>query len=167
MATITGLAWRRHISIACFWTSGTSSKGSSTPRSPRATMMASNALTISRRFATACGFSILAITGSRTPSSSMISWTRRMSLASRTKDSAIMSAGSRSAQRRSDSSLSERAGTLTATPGRLIPLLFDTTPPMVTSQTTSVSVTSSAISETLPSSISNRSPGFTSPGSPG
>ena len=53
VATMTGLAFRRDISIASFWTSGTSSKGSSTPRSPRATITASKALMISRRFSTA------------------------------------------------------------------------------------------------------------------
>ena len=52
-----------------------------------------------------------------------------MSSASRTKDSAIMSAPRRSPQRRSASSFSDRAGTLTATPGRLMPLLLETTPP--------------------------------------
>ena len=46
---MTGLAWRRAISMARFWTSGTSSSGSSTPRSPRATMMPSKAAMISAR----------------------------------------------------------------------------------------------------------------------
>ena len=38
VATITGLAQRRAAVTIRFWTSGTSSSGSSTPRSPRATM---------------------------------------------------------------------------------------------------------------------------------
>jgi hypothetical protein len=50
-----------------FCTSGTSSSGSSTPRSPRATMMASNASDDVVEAATACGFSILAMTGTRRP----------------------------------------------------------------------------------------------------
>ena len=89
-----------------------------------------------------------------------------MSAASRTNDSAIMSAGRCSAQRRSSASFSDIAGTLTATPGRLMPLWFDTGPPTVTRQTTSVRVTSSATSAIRPSSISSWSPGFTSPGRP-
>ena len=49
VATMTGFARRRAISTARFCTIGTSSSGSSTPRSPRATMMASNASMISSR----------------------------------------------------------------------------------------------------------------------
>ncbi|CAB5161773.1 unannotated protein [freshwater metagenome] len=72
VATITGLAISRASSTQSFCTRGTSSIGSSTPKSPRATMMPSKASTISAMFATACGFSILAITGRRMPSSSII-----------------------------------------------------------------------------------------------
>jgi hypothetical protein len=61
-------------------------------RSPRATMMPSNASMISSRLSTACGFSILAMTGTLRPSSAMISCTRVMSAASRTNDSAMRSA---------------------------------------------------------------------------
>ncbi len=67
VATMTGLAFSRHSCTARFCTSGTWSSGSSTPRSPRATMMPSNASTIASRRSTASGFSILAITGRRTP----------------------------------------------------------------------------------------------------
>ena len=63
VATMTGLAMRRQSSTARFCTIGTASSGSSTPRSPRATMMPSNASMISSRLSTACGFSILAMTG--------------------------------------------------------------------------------------------------------
>ena len=73
VATITGLAQRRAAVTIFFWTSGTSSSGSSTPRSPRATMNASKASMISSRLSTACGFSSLAITGDAAPSSS-ITW---------------------------------------------------------------------------------------------
>jgi len=72
VATITGLADRRASSMARFCTIGTISSGSSTPRSPRATMMPSNASMISTKLSTACGFSILAITGTARPSSVMI-----------------------------------------------------------------------------------------------
>ncbi len=166
VATITGLAQRRAAVMIFFWTSGTSSSGSSTPRSPRATMKASNASMMASRFSIACGFSSLAITGSRFPSSSMIWCTSSMSEALRTKDSAIISTPLRSAQRRSEVSLSLIAGTLTATPGRLMPLLLLTSPPTTTLVTTSVSVTSTASSCSRPSSIRMVSPRLTSPGSP-
>ena len=123
---MTGLAWRRASSMARFCTSGTASRGISTPRSPRATMMPSKVETMSKRFSTAWGFSILAMTGMRTPTSSMISWTSLMSSASRTKDRAMRSAPILRAQRRSSRSFSLRAGTETATPGRLMPLLLET-----------------------------------------
>ena len=77
-----------------------------------------------------------------------------------------MSTPVRSAQRRSRSSFSDRAGTFTATPGRLIPLLSETMPGTSTSASTSVSVTSTARRRTLPSSTRSTSPGATSPGSP-
>ncbi len=70
----------------------------------------------------AWGFSIFAISGSRTPASSMIRRAGTASSGPWTKDSAIMSACRPSAQRRSASSLAVRAGTLTLTPGRLRPL---------------------------------------------
>ncbi len=63
VATMTGLAMRRQSSTARFCTMGTASRGSSTPRSPRATMMPSKASMICSRLSTACGFSILAMTG--------------------------------------------------------------------------------------------------------
>ncbi len=166
VATITGLAQRRAAETIFFWTSGTSSSGSSTPRSPRATMKASNASMISSRFSTACGFSSLAITGTRRPTSSMIWCTISMSAALRTKDSATMSTPFRSAHRRSSVSFSLIAGTLTATPGRLMPLLLLTGPPTTTSVITSVSVTSVACNVSRPSSIKIRSPALTSPGRP-
>src|SRR5690606_15303857 len=166
VATMTGLALRRASSTARFWTTGTSSRGSSTPRSPRATMMPSNASTISTRFSTACGFSILAMTGTRRPSSSMIAWTSSMSAALRTKDSAMRSAPRRTAQRRSSLSLSDSAGTLTATPGRLRPLLFETGPGTSTRVTTRGPSTSRIRTATRPSSMRMRSPGLQSPGRP-
>ncbi len=116
---MTGLAARRASSTACFCTIGTCSSGSSTPRSPRATMIPSKARTISSRLSTACGFSIFAMTGRRMPSSSMIRWTSSMSAALRTKESAIMSARRCRAQRRSASSFSESAGTLIVDTGQV------------------------------------------------
>ena len=50
VATMTGLALRRALSMISFWWIGTSSSGHSTPRSPRATMIPSKASTISSMF---------------------------------------------------------------------------------------------------------------------
>ena len=166
VATITGLAARRARVMASVCTSGTSSSGSSTPRSPRATMMPSNASTISARLSTACGFSTFASTGRCTPSASMMARTSLTSSAERTKDRATRSACRRSAQRRSSLSFSDMAGTLTATPGRLIPLWLDTRPPSTTLVTTRGPSTAVHSRATLPSSMSSRSPGRTSPGRP-
>ncbi len=140
VATITGLAARRARWTARFCTIGTCSSGSSTPRSPRATMIPSKAWMISSRLSTACGFSILAITGTRRPTSSMILCTSATSTALRTKDSATRSTPIRRAKRRSSSSFSDRAGTLTAIPGRLRPLWLEIAPPTSTRVITSVSV---------------------------
>ena len=64
-------------------------------------MKASNASITSSRFSIAWGFSILAMTGTETPSSAITSRTVSMSAAERTNDSAIMSTPRCSAQRRS------------------------------------------------------------------
>src|SRR6476469_5024650 len=65
VATTTGLPTRRAVRVICFWMPGTFSNGISTPRSPRATINASERSTISSSRSTACGFSILAITAAR------------------------------------------------------------------------------------------------------
>ncbi len=67
--------------------------------------------------ATACGFSTLAITGTRRPTSSITRCTSRTSEALRTNERAIMSAPIRSANFRSSMSFSLSAGTFTAAPG--------------------------------------------------
>ena len=131
---MTGLAFSRQSCTARFCTSGTWSSGSSTPRSPRATMTPSKATTIASRWSTASGFSTLARTGRAAPSSSMIWCTSLMSSGERTNDSAIRSTPRPSAKRRSSSSLSDIAGTLTATLGSETPLLLETGPPSTTRQ---------------------------------
>ena len=65
VATTTGLPARRAARVICFWMPGTFSSGISTPRSPRATIIASVRSMISSSRCTACGFSILAITAAR------------------------------------------------------------------------------------------------------
>ncbi len=69
-------------------------------------------------------------------------------------------------QRRFSSSFSVMAGRETGTPGRLMPLWSETAPGTMHSQLTSVSVTDSTFSETLPSSMRMTSPGLQSPGRP-
>ena len=66
------------------------------------------------------------------------------------------------AKRRSSSSLSDSAGTLTATPGRDSPLSLETSPPSTTRQNTSVPLTDTTVSAILPSSTRSRSPRRTS-----
>ena len=128
--------------------------------------MPSNASTISTKFSTACGFSIFAITGTRIPSSSIILWTSLISSALLTNESAMKSAPARKPQRRSSISFSESAGTETATPGKLIPLLLLTAPGSITLVTTSLPLTSTTSTVTFPSSIRMRSPALQSPGKP-
>ena len=59
VATITGLPAARAMRVICFCSPGTFSTGISTPRSPRATMMPSDAAMMSSRSVMADGFSIL------------------------------------------------------------------------------------------------------------
>ena len=110
VATMTGLAFSLAIWMARFCTSGTSSSGSSTPRSPRATMIASKASTIASRLSMASGFSSLAMTGTRRPTRSITSCTSSMSAGERTNDSATRSTPSRSANSRSSMSFSDSGG---------------------------------------------------------
>jgi hypothetical protein len=164
VATITGLAFSRQSCTACFCTSGTWSSGSSTPRSPRATITPSNASTIASSWRTASGFSTLARTGRRMPTSSMIARTSLTSSGARTNDSATRSTPRSRAKRRSSASFSDSAGTLTATLGTETPLLSETGPPSTTRTWMSGPSTDWTSTATLPSSIRSRSPGFTSAG---
>ncbi|SLH97934.1 Uncharacterised protein [Mycobacteroides abscessus subsp. abscessus] len=159
---MTGLAFSRAIWIARFCTSGTCSSGSSTPRSPRATMIASKASTMASRLSMASGFSSLPITGTRRPTLSITSCTSSTSAGERTNDSAMKSTPRSSANSRSSMSLSDSAGTETSMPGSDTPLLLDTGPPSVTRHTTSLPSTRVTVSPTLPSSTSSRSPGLAS-----
>ena len=137
VATITGLACRRHRPMACFCTSGTRSRAVSTPRSPRATMMPSNASITASSRSRASGRSSLAMTGTRMPSASITDRTAAASAGDRTKERATRSTPSRRAKRRSSMSLSVRGGALTATPGRFMPLWSRIVPPRVTTHSTS------------------------------
>ena len=79
VAVITGIRARWQAAITCFWIAGTRATSISTPRSPRATITASDCATIASRFSTACGFSILATIRARLPRRSSSSRSRMMS----------------------------------------------------------------------------------------
>jgi len=78
----------------------------------------------------------------------------------------MKSAPARKPQRRSSISFSDNAGTETATPGKLIPLLLLTAPGSITLVITSFPLTSTTSTVTFPSSIRMRSPALQSPGKP-
>ncbi len=86
VAVMTGFPAARASRIIRFWSTGTRSGGSSTPRSPRATMMPSAAARIASRFSTAWGFSILAMTGILASRRAMNRFAASTSAASRTKE---------------------------------------------------------------------------------
>ena len=132
VATITGLALRRQSSIRRFCTIGTFSSGYSTARSPRATITPSKAATTSSMLSTACGFSTLAMTGTRRPSSSMTCGRRGRPRRRGRRTARPCRTPMRRAKRRSSMSFSDSAGTLTAAPGRLMPLWSEMTPPSMT-----------------------------------
>ena len=71
-----------------FCSSGTDAGPISTPRSPRATMIASVSTRISSSTSTASAFSILAITSAREPACSIRLRNSRTSAAERTNESA-------------------------------------------------------------------------------
>ena len=76
------------ISMMRFWSVGTSSVESSTPRSPRATITPSVTSSIDGRSSTASRFSIFAITGAEAPWERISCLTSSTSAAWRTKDNA-------------------------------------------------------------------------------
>ena len=78
------------------------------------------------------------MTGTRIPSASMSTRTAAASSGDRTNERATRSTPRRRAKRRSSTSLSVRAGALTATPGRFMPLWSRMVPPRVTTHSTSV-----------------------------
>ena len=112
-----------------FWARGTRSKGSSTPRSPRATITASVSARISSIALSAWTFSIFATTRARPPVRPFRSTT---SSGRRTKLSPTYSTSWSSANSRSTRSLGVSEGARTATVGRLIPFRLLSSPPRTT-----------------------------------
>ena len=130
VATITGLPAARQARVSRFWIGGTWCTGSSTPRSPRATMMPSEASRISAKALTAAGFSILERIAARPSASSRASKT---SVGRCTKESASQSTPSSQANSRSLRSLAESAASGSTTSGTLTPLRLEISPPTTTS----------------------------------
>ena len=166
VATITGLALRRHSSIRRFCTIGTFSSGYSTARSPRATMTPSKA--VDDVLHVVDRLRLLDLGDDRDPAAHLVHDPVHVAgrrSASRTKDSATMSQPIRRAKRRSSTSFSDSAGTFTAAPGRLMPLWSEMTPPSMTMRPAPAGPsTSMTCSSTLPSLIRIGSPLETSPG---
>ena len=156
VATITGLPKRRALRMMRFWMPGTRSAGNSTPRSPRATITASDNATISSRRSMAEGFSSLETMEARSPISARASDT---SSGRCTKDSAIQSAPSSSARARSRRSFSVSAVMGSTTPGTFTPLRSDSLPPTITLVSAKSGPQLTTSRRSLPSSSSSSAPG--------
>ena len=156
VATTTGLPARRQARTICFCRPGTCSSGISTPRSPRATISASERSMISLSRSMACGFSILA----RMPARPRVTLrTSARSSGRWMKDSAIQSTLASSAASRSLRSLSVSAPTGISVSGTLTPLRLDSLPPTSTTVSALVLVQEVTRRRILPSSSSRRWPG--------
>ena len=142
--------------MICFCSAGTSSGGISTPRSPRATMTASDCSISSSRRSIAAGFSSFTSTAAR------LSISRRASATSSgrcTKDSATQSTFSSRPKVRSCRSLSVMAEMGSTTPGTLTPLRSLSLPPVTTVVSAKSGPQRSTRSLSLPSSSSRSVPG--------
>ena len=151
-----------HFSIICFWMIGTSSNGTSTPKSPRATMIPSATSKISSTFLTPCILSILAMIFICPPCSSKILRISKISCAVRVNDAAQYSNPISHPKIKSSRSFSEMNGIDKSIFGILTPFLLEMTPPFMTSQTISGPLISNTFKATKPSSIKTVPPGITS-----
>src|SRR5215217_1237027 len=161
VAVIEGRANRPASAITRFCTIGTSDSGSSTPRSPRATITQSAARTMSSARSTACGFSIFAISGRRVRSR-----TCSTSLGRRTNDSATMSTPIDSPNVNRSRSSSGTLGRPASSPGTFTPWREATVPGDSTTPTNEPSVFESTRSRTAPSARKISSPSVTASGRP-
>ena len=130
VATITGLPARRHSRTARRWMPGTFSAGNSTPKSPRATITASDLSTMASSASTADGFSSLVMMPARPRVSARAS---SRSSGRCTNESASHSTPSSSANSRSRRSFSVNADNGSTTSGTLTPFRSDNAPPTTTS----------------------------------
>ena len=142
---------------------GISSVGTSTPKSPLATIKPSETCSISSRFSTPSWFSILDIICIWVALLfSNISLIANTSEAFLTKDAAIKSISCSIPNSISLISFGVKAGKLIFTPGKLTPLWFLTIPEFSTVHIMSLPFISFILNPTRPSSISIVSPTFTS-----
>ena len=147
-----------------FWMIGTSSSGTSTPRSPRATMTPSASSRISSMLLTPWTDSILAMIFMRLLWAFRISRISLTSFAVLVKEAAIKSYPSRQPNSMSERSCLLMKGMVRSAPGRFTPLWLETGPPLMTVHTTSVSVLESTLRPMRPSSIKTNPPTETSVG---
>mmetsp|Transcript_51171 Transcript_51171/g.111082 ORF Transcript_51171/g.111082 Transcript_51171/m.111082 type:complete len:206 (+) Transcript_51171:114-731(+) len=150
-----------------FCAKGSRSSSSSTPRSPRATISASDFSMMPSMLVSAWGFSIFGQILGRlsrgTSSLSMISMSSCRSWAFCAKETQMYSIGGSSWRRYSASSISfvVRAAQSISTSGTLTPFLAFSLPPCLTCTTSSVSdFFSSTVTVIRPSSIRRLIPGF-------
>ena len=128
---------------------GTFSGGSSTPRSPRATITASDILTNSSKCSIAAGFSSFIKTDARPLINSLASAT---SLGRWTNDKAIQSDPRLRANSKSSLSFSLSEERPNVTPGTFTPFRFDRVPPVITFVSIELSVAFCTRSLIFPSS---------------
>ncbi len=162
VAVITGQRKADARAMIRFCSTGTWAADSSTPRSPRATITASEAWMISSRWSRACGFSSLAMSGVLAPAHPIKLRARSRSRGSRMNDRATKSTWWARANCRSARSFSVSDGSDSALPGRLTPLRSPRVPPCTTRQRTSPFSTPVISNSTAPSASSTRSPARTS-----
>ena len=165
VAVIVTLFFSRASRIMRFCSAGTAASPTSTARSPRATMIPSDASRISSSAWIASARSIFAISIDLPPAARMSSRAMYMSAPLFGNDTARKSAFIVAAVRMSSMSLPVSAGAVSPPPCRLMPLLFDSSPPCRTIVWISRPSTRTASSTMRPSSSSRTSPTFTSSGS--
>ncbi len=156
VATITGFAAARHLRTRRFWIGGTFCTGSSTPRSPRATMIPSLTARMSSKHFTAAGFSIFDRIAARPRTSVRASFT---SSGRCTKLSASQSTPNSHTNSRSSRSFSDSAASGSTTSGTFTPLRLEMVPPTITSQAAKSAPQSRTRSRILPSLTSSCDPG--------
>mmetsp|Transcript_36136 Transcript_36136/g.82352 ORF Transcript_36136/g.82352 Transcript_36136/m.82352 type:complete len:371 (-) Transcript_36136:905-2017(-) len=182
VAVMTGFPAIVHFRIRLFCMSGTCSRGHSTPRSPRATMMQSDASMIASMSAIACGFSIFDTRAgpmyrhsswvqARVEDADSVGWAARYRLqcsrssttsaAFWTKESAIYSTSLARQHSASLLSLSVNALIPKSSSGTLIPFFSPSMPPFTTTTPSSRSPRRcSTRRDIAPSARRTRSPGL-------
>ena len=165
VAVMTGLYALLHLRMMVFWMWGTWAAGTSTPRSPRATMMPSEASRISSKFLTPSALSILGkIWTCGAPISTQMSRICLTAAPSRMKDAAMASMPSSQPNMMSARSWSVTEGRPMFTLGTLTPFFSPISPPLVTTQWMSEPSTWSTSRPTRPSSMRRMEPFSTSLG---